>query len=235
MVTVRDRMDERLRALRLVEAERMAAAVFARAVADGVIAAGRYEIEADSGIRDIARWVAGPAFSGSGRLVRSGPHTLLPAGQEVPNRLIGVNDVVVVDLSPLMADHETGFARTVVLGDDPGRHRLVEDLREVFLDGREVFRRHGNITGRMLHAEVRALVRKTGWELATCHVGRLTGTAVAGAPAAMRDEELIAFDNSRPLRRRDQAGFPAHWVMELQLVDECRGFGGTLKQLLDLA
>ncbi|MFF5767236.1 M24 family metallopeptidase [Streptomyces tanashiensis] len=233
-MTVPDRMDERLRALRLREAERMAEGVFTRAVKDGVIAPGRYESEVDSDIRDIARRVAGPLLGGEGRLVRSGPHTALPTGQAAPDRLIAENDVAVVDLSPLLAAHETSFAQTVVLGDDPRRHRLVEDLRGLFTDGREAFRSRENITGGQLHAQVLALAAKAGWELTTWHVGRLTGSAVGDAGDTTREEELIAPHNSTPLRRRDQAGFPAHWVMEIQLVDEHRGFGGTLKQLLDL-
>ncbi|MFD7256825.1 hypothetical protein [Streptomyces sp. NPDC059874] len=102
-------------------------------------------------------------------------------------------------------------------------------------DSREVFRRHENITGRRLHAEVRDLAHKAGWCLGSWHVGRLTSTSITDAPDAMPEEELIAFDNSRPLRRNDQAGFPAHWVMEIHLLDEHGGYGGMLKQLLDLA
>ncbi|MEU4099038.1 hypothetical protein AB0F16_00005 [Streptomyces tanashiensis] len=131
-----------------------------------------------------------------------------------------------------LAAHETSFAQTVVLGDDPRRHRLVEDLRGLFTDGREAFRSRENITGGQLHAQV--LAPKAAWELTTWHVGRLTGPAVGDSGDTTREEELIAPHNSKPRRRRDQAGFPAHWVMEIQLVDEHRGFGGTLKQLLDL-
>ncbi|MFJ4317016.1 hypothetical protein ACIP46_17305 [Streptomyces lavendulae] len=59
METVRDRMDEQLRVLRLVEAQRMAQAVFARVSADGVIAAAgtRARSTAASG-RPRGRWPA---------------------------------------------------------------------------------------------------------------------------------------------------------------------------------
>ncbi|WP_162688542.1 MULTISPECIES: M24 family metallopeptidase [unclassified Streptomyces] len=104
-----DRMDMRLRSLRLVEVQRMA-------------------------------------------MVRSGPHTVLSSSQEPPDRVIGEDDIVVVDLGPLLAGHETDFARTVVLGDDPGRHQLVEDLARVGVAAREAFLRDDGITGRQLHA-----------------------------------------------------------------------------------
>ncbi|MFE2270364.1 aminopeptidase [Streptomyces lavendulae] len=236
METVRDRMDEQLRVLRLVEAQRMAQAVFARVSADGVIAAGRYESEVDRYIREAARSVAGPALAGPGRLVRSGPHSLLTdASLMAPDRLIAGDDVVVVDLSPLLARHETGFARTVVLGDDLRRHQLAEDLAGLLAYAQEVFQRCGSITGRLLHAEVRDLADEGGWSLGSGHVGRITGTLITDEPEALPDTDLISFKNSRPLRRTDRRGFPAHWVMEMHLMDETHGYGGTLKQLLDLA
>ncbi|MFE2163514.1 aminopeptidase [Streptomyces sp. NPDC059447] len=235
METVRDRMDEELRVLRLLEAERLAQAVFARVVTDGVIAAGRYGTEVDRDIRAIASSVAGPLLAGPGRLVRSGPHAVIPSAYGTVDRLIGEDDVVTVDLSPLLAAHETGFARTVVLGEDLRRHQLVDELTGLLTYAREVFRHSTNITGRLLYAEVRDLADEGGWRLGSWHVGRIAGTAMTQAPEVLADADLIAFENSRPLRRTDRAGFAAHWVMEIHLVDERLGYGGTLKQLLDLA
>ncbi len=42
-------------------------------------------------------------------------------------------------------------------------------------------------------------------------------------------------DNDTPLRRSDRAGWRTHWILEIHLVDEQRGFGGFHEQLLDLA
>ncbi|WP_405486463.1 M24 family metallopeptidase [Streptomyces sp. NBC_00096] len=233
-MAVPDRMDERLRALRLVEGQRMAQAVLAEVVEGGLIVPGSTECEVDDRIWDVAGEVFGTAVGWPDRLVRSGPHTVLPYGQGPPDRVIGVDDIVVVDLGPLFAGHETDFARTVVLGDDPGRRRLVEDLAKVGAAARETFLGQDDITGRQLHAEVRALAGKAGWSLGTWQVGRLCGQAPAVGGSDPEPCSFIGPDNDEPLRRTAEGGWRAHWILEIRLVDDYSGFGGSFTQLLDL-
>ena len=91
-----DLMDVQLRELLLVESQRMAQRVFALVESAGVIAPGRSEREAGERIAESARAVFGErADQGVGRLVRSGPNTLV--GGRWPGRVIGLEDVVVVD------------------------------------------------------------------------------------------------------------------------------------------
>lgn len=57
------------------------------------------------------------------RIVRSGPHTLLPYRENPP-------------------DWE--------IGDDPVKHRLRDDLSEVFAAGKAIFKEHPEIAGEQL-------------------------------------------------------------------------------------
>ncbi|MFB6516458.1 M24 family metallopeptidase [Streptomyces sp. NPDC056401] len=233
-MAVPDRMDERLRALRLVEEQRMAQAVFAEVIEGGLISPGSTECEVDDRIWDVAGEVFGTAVGWPDRLVRSGPHTMLPYGPCRPDRVIGMDDIVVIDLGPLFAGHETDFARTVVVGDDPGRRRLVEDMAKVGVAAREMFLGQDGITGRQLHAEVRALAGKAGWNLGAGQVGRLCGQAPAVGGSDPEPWSFIGPDNDEPLRRTAAGGWRAHWILEIRLVDDRSGFGGAFKQLLDL-
>ncbi|MFD9821575.1 hypothetical protein [Streptomyces violascens] len=63
--------------------------------------------------------------------------------------------------------------------------------------------------------------------------GRRVGHLAGATPAAQGDS-YIGPDNDQPLRRTTEGGWQAHWVLELHLVDEHRGFGGSFKGLLDL-
>ncbi|MFG2292372.1 M24 family metallopeptidase [Streptomyces sp. NPDC048603] len=233
-MAVPDRMDERLRVLRLLEAQRMAQTVFAEAALGGAVVPGRTECEAGDRIRDVARKVFGSVAGRPGRIVRSGPHTVLPSGEEPPDRVIGVDDLVVVDLGPLLAWHETDFARTLVLGEDEGRHQLVEDLARVGAAAREAFLGEERITGRQLHSAIQALAAGAGRTLGTWQAGRICGQAPAAGASGTKPDSFIGPDNHRPLRRTDGEGRQAHWILEIRLVDDGRGFGGSFKQLLDL-
>ncbi|MFI6048754.1 M24 family metallopeptidase [Streptomyces violascens] len=230
-MAVPDRMDERLRALGLVEGQRTAQALFAEAAARGLIAPGRSERELSDRIGDLARPMSRSIPGRPRPRVRSGQHALLPCGQEPPeDRVIGEDDLVVVDIAPAPSGYGTSLARTVVVGEDPDKHRLVEDLPVMFEAGREAFRTQRALTARQLYAEVQALAARAGWAL----VGRHAGHLVGAAPAA-RDDAYIGPDNDRSLRRTTEGGWQAHWVLEIRLVDEHRGFGGSFKGLLDLA
>ncbi|MFJ8011408.1 M24 family metallopeptidase [Streptomyces sp. NPDC096339] len=237
-VAVPDRMDKRLRALGLVEAHRMARAVFAEVTGRGLVLPGRTERELDARVWDVAAEVFPFVGQRRGRLVRSGPHAVVPSGghQEATDRVICRDDVVVIDLGALLAVRETDFARTVVVGDDPGRIQLVADLAAVAAGAREAFVGNEDITGRELHAEIEALAGKAGWSLGTWHVGRLSGAAVPRPGHGTRRDLFIGPDNTDPLRRTVVGGWWAHWILEVCLVDDYdAGLGGSFKQLLGLA
>ncbi|WP_405982460.1 M24 family metallopeptidase [Streptomyces sp. NBC_00158] len=234
-MAIPDRMDERLRALGLVEAQRKAEALFAEVTRRGLIAVGTSEYEATDRIGDLARELLGTRVRWPGRIVRSGPHTVLPYADAPPaDRIVAAGDTATAHLGPLLAGQGTDFARTVVLGDDPARLKLREDLAELFTAGREAFRADPRITGRQLYEDLRALAAKAGWTLGGWHAGHLAGEPPAADPMCARADAYVWPDNDLPLRRTTPDGWQAHWLLEVHLVDEHAGFGGTHKALLDL-
>ncbi|MFD7197945.1 M24 family metallopeptidase [Streptomyces sp. NPDC059893] len=227
-----DRMDERLRALGLVEGQRMAQALFAEVAARGLIAPGRSEREVGDRIGALAREAPAWGTCGSWWAVRSGPHSTLPAGQEPPeDRIITEDDMVIAGLGPVLAGGESGFVRTVVIGRDPDKRRLTEDLPRLFTAAREAFHADRTLTGSHLHAEIQTLATEAGWTLGGRHVGHLVGADAHGA----RSDAYITPADDRPLRRTTEDGWQAHWLLEINLLDEHGGFGGSYKGLLDLA
>ncbi|MGE7385262.1 M24 family metallopeptidase [Streptomyces sp. NPDC004126] len=229
-----DRMDIRLRSLHLLEGQRLGQRLFAHVISAKAIAPGRTEGEVNDRIAVIAQEVFG-ARAGlvERRFVRSGPNTVV-AGQW-PDRVIGAQDVVMLDFESLLAPYETGFARTVAVGDGPARRRLIHDLAVVATAARDAFRADPAITGRALHAEVRATAARADRTLGAWHVGRLTGTAPATHAETTRPEAFISPENTRPLRRALQEGWRAHWILEIRLVDEYMGHAAVHAELLDLA
>ncbi|MEU8760315.1 M24 family metallopeptidase [Streptomyces sp. NPDC048659] len=232
-MTTLDLMDSGLRALHLREGQRLAQRLFAQVIGTQVLRPGRSEEEADNRIALLARDVFGArAGRVRRRFVRAEPHA--PVAGRWQERLIGAQDLVVLDFEPLLAPYETGFARTVALGDTPVRRRLVQDAAAVAAAARDAFRADGSLTGRELHARVRELAAGAGRALGGRHCGRLTGPAPGARPGAARPELLIGPDNALPLRRRLADGGRAHWILHVHLVDERGGHGAVHTELLDL-
>src|SRR5215472_9581122 len=160
---------------RLLEAQGHAVELFEEVAARGIIAAGRRETQASDQIRDLANEMFGTTKHWHKRIVRSGPHTLVPYRENPPDRVIEADDIVFADFGPIFEEFEADLGRTYVLGGDPDKHRLAADLPVIFDAGRRYFADHPSITGAELHAEVGRLADAAGWSLGGRHAGHLVG------------------------------------------------------------
>ncbi|MFC1400810.1 MULTISPECIES: M24 family metallopeptidase [Streptacidiphilus] len=226
--------DESTRVARLLDAQAKAADLFAEIEKRGLVAAGRGEREVSDRIRDLANEMFGTTHYWHKRIVRSGANTLLPYKENPPDRVIAADDIAFADFGPIFEEFEADFGRTFVLGDDPVKHRLRNDLPEVFAAGRRAFEADPDTTGKQLYAVVEQLAAQAGWGLGGWHAGHLVGEFPPENDEWADAEAHIAPANDTPLRRVDRAGRRCHWILEIHLVDLERGFGGFYEELLDL-
>lgn len=227
-------VDEEARARNLVEAERKALHLFEEAGRRGLIAPGESERTVSDRVRDLGAELFGTDRHWHKRVVRSGPNTLLPYKENPPDRLIEADDIVFLDLGPIFAEWEADFGRTFVLGDDPVKHRLRDDLPRIFDAGRAHFEAHPEISGAELYAHVVGLAEEAGWEFGGAHSGHLVGEFPHEWIDGERIESYIAPGSDHPMRRTDPSGRQCHWILEVHLVDREGGFGGFFEQLLTL-
>ena len=226
--------DETRRADRLIDAQDKAVALFDEIDRRGLIAPGVSERAVSDRIRDLANEMFGVEKFWHKRIVRAGPNTLHPYRENPPDRLITGDDIVFCDFGPLFDQWEADFGRTYVLGDDPVKHRLRDDLPVVFDAGRRFFDAHPDITGAQLFDEVRRLTAEAGWEFGGTHAGHLVGEFPHERINGDEIEYYITTGSDQPMRRPDRAGRRCHWILEIHLVDFERGFGGFHEELLDL-
>lgn len=223
----------RVEALR--DAELKANTLFDEVVARGLIVPGVTERELSNQIRALAEELLGVRKFWHKRIVRAGANTVEPYAENPPDRVLASDDILFLDFGPIFADWEADFGRTYVLGDDPDKHRLADDLPRIWEAGRSYFAAHPDVTGAQLHAHVVALIRDAGWDHVGEHVGHLVGefphVRISGDAMA----SYIAAANTNPMRTIDPAGRDCHWILEIHLVDRQRGFGGFFEQLLDIA
>src|SRR5262249_52825743 len=144
------------------------------------------------------------------RIVRSGPNTLRPYQDNPPDRTIRADDIVFADFGPLFERWEADFGRTWVLGDDPVKLRLRDDLAEVFEAGRATFEADDGITGEELYDTVVSMAEARGWRYGNWHCGHLVGEFPHEDFEGDRLASRIARGNREPLRRRDPTGRLGH-------------------------
>ncbi|MDX6222357.1 MAG: hypothetical protein QOD91_1411 [Frankiales bacterium] len=227
-------VDEDLRAARLLEAQAKAAVLFGEIEDAGIIAPGVLESAASDAIRDLAADLFGVSRHWHKRIVRAGTNTLQPYRQNPPDRLIEADDIVFADFGPIFEHWEADFGRTFVLGDDPVKHRLRDDLPVVFASGRRYFHEHPLVSGEQLFAHVVTLAEQAGWEFGGPHAGHLVGEFPHEKINGDEIESYIAPGSDQRMRRTDRAGRTCHWILEIHLVDRQRQIGGFFEQLLDL-
>ena len=227
--------DEQVRAERLLAAQDMAVALFAEVQARGILAPGVRETEAGNAIRDLAAEMFDVDRFWHKRIVRAGINTLQPYRENPPDRLIGEDDIIFCDFGPIFQDWEADFGRTFVLGDDPVKHRLRDDLPRIWHAGRAYFEARPDITGEQLYLHVVALAEAAGWEFGGSIAGHVVGQFPHETIDGDRIASYIAPGSTAPMRGVDRNGQTAHWILEVHLVDRARGFGGFFEELLDLS
>lgn len=226
--------DEDVRARRLLDAQAKAARLFAEVEERGLIAAGRTELEVQHAVRDLAADLLGVEKHWHKRIVRAGANTLEPYDENPPDRVIADDDIVFLDFGPVFEEWEADFGRTYVLGDDPVKHQLRDDLSVVFDEGKRFFVEHEDVTGEQLYAHVVGLAEQRGWEFGNYHCGHVVGEFPHVTPDEERTHNLVRPGSDKPMRRPDQEGKVTHWILEVHLVDRARGIGGFYEELLTL-
>jgi len=226
--------DEDVRAAKLLDAQSKAEALFAEIETRKIIRPGITEVEASNEIRDLAADRFGVERHWHKRIVRTGPNTLQPYRKNPPNREIAADDIAFADFGPIFERWEADFGRTFVLGDDPVKQRLRDDLPVVWRAGREYFHQQPEVTGEQLFAHVVGLAEQAGWEFGGTIAGHLVGEFPHEKINGDDIESYIAPGSDQPMRRADRGGRACHWILEVHLVDRDRQIGGFYEELLDL-
>jgi Xaa-Pro aminopeptidase len=225
---------EDARAAHLLDAQNRAAELFAAVERAHVLAPGVLDSEASAAVVDIAAESFGVERHWHKRIVRSGPNTLQPYQENPPDRAMTGDDIVFADFGPIFDGWEGDFGRTWVIGTDPTKLRLRDDLATVFDIGKQFFADRPDITGAELYAEITSLTAERGWEFGNFHCGHLVGEFPHENFDGEKIESVIAPGNMKPMRRTDPTGRIGHWILEIHLVDRSREIGGFYEELLSL-
>jgi Xaa-Pro dipeptidase len=166
------------------------------------------------------------------RVIRSGPHTRMLFRELPPDRTIEEDDIVSLDLGVVFGELEADFGRSYVLGSDPEKVRLVNDLAAVFRECQELYARTPAITGRELYAYVGEASKARGWAFGGLHAGHLIGAFPFSREERDHARNRIRPDNEWPMDAPGPNGEARHWILEVHLLDPTGAFGGFYEELL---
>ncbi len=216
----------------LLEAQQKADQLFRAIEEQGVIRPGTRETRINEDIYNLAEKMFGISTYWHKRIVRAGRNTLAPYDENPPDLIIGDDDIIFLDFGPVFEAWEADFGRTFVIGSDPLKLKLRNDIAKAFADGKEYFRTHLDITADELFHHAEKLAKDYGWEFG----GPIAGHLIGQFPHERipNDKVSLYVHPGNPMRMRDPDanGQERHWILEIHFVDRARQIGGFYEELL---
>jgi Xaa-Pro dipeptidase len=223
---------KRVTELRIAQSK--AERLFREAEARGLIRAGIPETQLNREIYDLAKEMYGISTYWHKRIIRAGANTLLPYADNPPDHTIGEDDILFLDLGPVFEEYEADFGRTFVIGSDPMKLKMRDDVARAFADGKRYFKENPDITADRLYAYAVFLAGKYGWEFG----GPIAGHLIGQFPHERIAEDKITLyvhpKSNLRMRSTDEKGQVRHWILEIHFVDRARQIGGFFEELLTI-
>jgi Xaa-Pro dipeptidase len=216
----------------LLASEKKAEALFEAIESQRLVRPGRTETEVDHDIFTLAERSFGVKKHWHKRIVRSGPNTVCIFAENPPVREIAKDDTVFLDLGPVFDEWEADVGRTYVMGDDPDKHRLCQDLPRTFDALKQYFDTHHDVTGAEIYSYAQQCAQAAGWLFGGAIAGHIVGEFPHAHIPGDKDLYRISPANSEWLRAPDALGQTKFWILEVHLVDHARSYGGFYERIL---
>jgi Xaa-Pro aminopeptidase len=201
----------------------------------GLIVIGYTEKQISDRIYDLAFEMFGAKKHWHKRVVRTGENTLYSYKVDPPDRPICQGDLVYLDLGPVFDNFEGDIGKTYLLGNDPVKAKLIQDLERIFAQGKEFYLDNPAMTGAQLWEKVLELTEQAGWQFGNNHAGHIVGEFSHIQRYGDSPDHRINALNHLPMNTPGDDGLRRHWILEIHLVDKEGGFGGFFEDLISLS
>jgi Xaa-Pro dipeptidase len=216
----------------LEAAEAYAMGLFAAIERDGLLQPGRSESDVEDDIRELAAREFDIEKHWHRRIVRSGPNSITTASDHPPVRTIEEDDIVYLDLGPVLGGWEADIGKSYALGNHPRKRALVAELPRQFEKLQAHFRSHPDITGAELYDFALRSAAAAGWKFGGKIAGHIISEFAHAQIPGAKDLTRISSLNLEPMSGPDGNGNPRHWIGEIHLVERDESFGGFYERLL---
>jgi Xaa-Pro dipeptidase len=218
----------------LLQAQNNAHELFRAVETQGIIRPNVSESQINQDIYDLAEKMFGISTYWHKRIVRAGSNTLKPYDEDPPDLTLAEDDILFLDLGPVFEAWEADFGRTFVLGSDPLKLKLRDDIAKAFAQGKQYFHSHPEIKADELYRYAQKMARDYGWE----YGGPIAGHLIGQFPHERIPNDKISLyvhpQNPMKMRGQDAEGQPRHWILEIHFIDRAKKIGGFYEELLTI-
>ncbi len=218
--------------LKLIDAEKKADNLFSEIERRNLIVAGKSERDLNNEIFSLADELFGIKKYWHKRIVRSGPNTLAPYDENPPDLIIQEDDILFLDFGPIFEDWEADLGRTYVIGADPIKHKLRDDIFAAWHEIRDWFFTQTELTSAQLYNYSVAVAKRNGWEYGSEIAGHLIGEFPHERLEPGNYNLYIHPENHNSIFAPDALGNKRHWILELHFVHREKQIGSFFEQLL---
>jgi Xaa-Pro aminopeptidase len=218
--------------LKLMEAEKIAGDLFLEIERRDLIVGGKSERDLNEDIFNLADELFGIKKYWHKRIVRSGPNTLAPYNENPPDLIIAEDDILFLDFGPIFEEWEADLGRTYVIGNDPLKHKIKNDIIAAWYEIRDWFFKQPALTGAELYHYSVAVAKRNGWEYGSHIAGHLIGKFPHERLEPGDYNLYVHPENHNNMFIPDAGGNKRHWILELHFVDRERQIGSFFEQLL---
>ena len=216
----------------LIEAEKIALDLFYTIEKMDLIIPGKTEKELSDEIFELAKLKFGIHKYWHKRIVRSGINTLVPYSENPPNLTIQEDDILFIDFGPILEQWEADLGRTYVIGTNPIKIKIKEDVEIIWYKAKNWFDNQENVTGTEFWLFIYNLIKiEYEYEL---------GSDIAGHQIGIFPHENIASDNINSYIHLKNNNFLKNkkkkeeneWILEIHIIHPVLQIGAFFEQLL---
>jgi Xaa-Pro aminopeptidase len=218
---------------KLLHAQNISIQLFNAIEENNLIVAGKSEEQLNTEVCDLALNKFGIDKHWHKKIVRSGENTLAIYPDNPPNRMISEDDILFVDLGPIVEGYEADIGRTYVLGNDQKKLKLKKDVETAWYEIQAWCRQQTTLKASWLFLFAVEKAKELGWEFGGEIAGHIVGKFPHEQPLDPKSLELdIHPSNDNDIFLADANGNERHWILELQFVDRKNEIGAYFEQLL---
>jgi Xaa-Pro aminopeptidase len=217
----------------LLHAEKISLQLFEMVKKNNLIVPGKTEEQLNTEINHLGASEFGIETHWHKRIVRSGINTLAPYSGNPPDRVLEEDEILFIDYGPIVNGWEADLGRTYVIGADPKKLKLKNDVEKAWHEIRDWFQNQEAVPASALFRLAVDKATEYGYRFGGDIAGHIVGAFPHEQPADPRSLELdVHPDNPNDMFLRDANGNQRHWILELQFIDDAAKTGAYFEQLL---